>query len=90
LRKLLRNLEEFYHEQLGKDAAFAASTSKVPSIARSSDKEAIAELFELVAAAAVTCENRTEFVGRIMTMAPQNHYIACIIAEMCWIISVLK
>lgn len=72
LRKLLRNLEEFYHEQLGKDAAFGASTSKVPSIARSSDKEAIAELFELVAAAAVTCENRTEFVGRIMTMAPQN------------------
>ena len=72
LRKLLRNLEEFYHDQLGKDAAFGTCTSKVASIARSSDREAIAELFELVAAAAVTCDNRTEFVGRIMTMAPEN------------------
>jgi protein HOOK3 len=56
----------------GKDAAFDTCTAKVASIARSSDKEAIAELFELVAAAAVTCDNRTEFVGRIMTMATEN------------------
>lgn len=68
----MRNLEQFYHDVLGKDAAFDTCTAKVASIARSSDKEAIAELFELVAAAAVTCDNRTEFVGRIMTMATEN------------------
>jgi protein HOOK3 len=68
----LRNLEEFYHDVLGKDAEFATCAATCSTIARNSDKEAIAELFELVAAAAVTCDNRTEFVGRIMTMAPQN------------------
>lgn len=72
LRKLLRNLEQFYHESLGKDADFDAQTSKVGAIARSSDRASIAELFELVAAAAVTCENRGEFVGRIMGMTPEN------------------
>jgi protein HOOK3 len=72
LRKLLRNLEEFYHAGLKKDADFDSATSKVASIARSSDKEAIAEVFELVAAAAVTCENRTEFVSRIMTMTQES------------------
>lgn len=68
----MRNLEEYYHEVLSKDAAFDSSTAKVASIARSSDQEAIAEIFELVAAAAVTCDNRSEFVSRIMTMSPDN------------------
>jgi protein HOOK3 len=72
LRKLLRNLEEFYHNVLGKDAEFDVCTAKLASIARSSDKEALAELFELVAAAAVTCDNRSEFVSHIMSMAPEN------------------
>mmetsp|Transcript_18121 Transcript_18121/g.41925 ORF Transcript_18121/g.41925 Transcript_18121/m.41925 type:complete len:583 (+) Transcript_18121:171-1919(+) len=72
LRKLLRNLEHFFHESLGKDADFEAQTENVGAIARSSDRAAIAELVELVAAAAVTCENRGEFVGRIMGMTPEN------------------
>mmetsp|Transcript_39224 Transcript_39224/g.44727 ORF Transcript_39224/g.44727 Transcript_39224/m.44727 type:complete len:574 (-) Transcript_39224:295-2016(-) len=72
LRKLLRNLEEFYHVGLKKDADFAGCTAKAASIARSSDREALAELFELVAAAAVTCENRGEFVSRIMKMTGES------------------
>eukprot|EP00545_Synedropsis_sp_CCMP1620_P013660 CAMPEP_0119013002 /NCGR_PEP_ID=MMETSP1176-20130426/7736_1 /TAXON_ID=265551 /ORGANISM="Synedropsis recta cf, Strain CCMP1620" /LENGTH=595 /DNA_ID=CAMNT_0006966047 /DNA_START=195 /DNA_END=1982 /DNA_ORIENTATION=+ len=72
LRKLLRNLEEFYHDVLGKDADFESCIAKVASIARSSDKEGLAQLFELVAAAAVTCDNRSEFVCHIMNMSPEN------------------
>ena len=72
LRKLLRNQEQFFHESLGKDADFEQHTGKVGAIARTSDKEAIAEMFELVAAAAVTCQNRAEFVGRIMGMSTEN------------------
>jgi len=72
LRKLLRNLEEFYHVGLKKDADFPGCTAKAASIARSSDREALAELFELVAAAAVTCENRGEFVSRIMKMTQES------------------
>jgi len=42
------------------------------TIARSGDPSAIAGLVELVAAAAVTCELKGEFVGRIMGMSPQG------------------
>ena len=72
LRKLLRNLETYFHEGLKKDADFASYSSQLNSIARSGDPAAIADLVELVAAAAVTCENRGEFVGRIMSMTPEN------------------
>jgi protein HOOK3 len=69
LRKLLRNLEGFYHDSLKKDADFAVP---INSIARNGDCDAIASLIELIAAAAVTCENRGEFVKRIMSMSPEN------------------
>jgi protein HOOK3 len=70
LRKLLRNLEYYFHEELKKDADFEAHTSNVGNIARSGDPAAISSLVELVAAAAVTCEHKGEFVGRIMGMTP--------------------
>mmetsp|Transcript_9049 Transcript_9049/g.12834 ORF Transcript_9049/g.12834 Transcript_9049/m.12834 type:complete len:587 (-) Transcript_9049:56-1816(-) len=70
LRKLLRNLEQYYHEGLGRDADF--ESVDVGAIAKDSDPEEIASLFELLAAAAVTCENKGEFVGRIMGMTPEN------------------
>ncbi len=72
LRKLIRNLEDYFHEGLKKDADFAAQSSKLNSIARTGDLAAIADLLELVAAAAVTCETRGEFVQRIMSMTPEN------------------
>lgn len=69
LRKLQRNLEGFYRESLKKNANFSVP---INSIARTGDRDAIANLIELIAAAAVTCENRGEFVGRIMSMTPEN------------------
>ena len=38
----------------------------ISAVARSSDSEAIVQMVELVVAAAVTCENRAEYVGWIM------------------------
>eukprot|EP00978_Attheya_sp_CCMP212_P039604 scaffold207536_cov51-Attheya_sp.AAC.1 len=72
LRKLLRNLENYYHDVLHKDADFESCVASISAITRDSDREAIAGLFELVAAAAVTCENKGEFVGHIMNMSPDN------------------
>jgi protein HOOK3 len=72
LRKLLRNLEYYYHEELKKDADFEEQTSALGIIAKSGDPAAIASLVELVAAAAVTCERKGEFVGRIMSMTPES------------------
>jgi protein HOOK3 len=72
LRKLVRNLEWYYHDDLKKDANFAEITSELGTIARSGDPSAIAGLVELVAAAAVTCELKGEFVGRIMGMSQQG------------------
>mmetsp|Transcript_40505 Transcript_40505/g.60026 ORF Transcript_40505/g.60026 Transcript_40505/m.60026 type:complete len:570 (-) Transcript_40505:204-1913(-) len=69
-RKLIRNLEHFFHDGLQKDADFAALD--IQAMAKRGDEAAIAALFELVAAAAVTCDHRSEFVGRIMTMSPEN------------------
>lgn len=68
LRKLVRNLEWYYHEDLKKDADFDNVTASLGNIARSGDPKAIASLIELVAAAAVVCELKGMFVGRIMRM----------------------
>lgn len=70
LRKLIRNLQYFYHNSLFKDADFDALNAS--AIAKSSDRAALAEIFQLVAAAAVTCERKAEFVGRIMSLEPDN------------------
>jgi len=73
LRKLLRNLESYYHEELEKDAEF--SEINVNTIARSADPEHISDLVELVAAAAVTCEEKGEYISRIMNMSPESQLI---------------
>jgi protein HOOK3 len=65
----VRNLEHYYHEGLGKDAAFAAVD--LAKIARESNVDAILHLVEFVAAAAVTCDNKSEYVKRIMRMTPE-------------------
>mmetsp|Transcript_407 Transcript_407/g.901 ORF Transcript_407/g.901 Transcript_407/m.901 type:complete len:654 (+) Transcript_407:157-2118(+) len=69
LRKLLRNLETYYHNDLNKTTDLFA-TIDVSAIAKESDADGIANLVELVAAAAVQCENRAEIVPRIMSMSP--------------------
>ena len=55
LRKLIRNVETYYHEVLHKSADF--ETVDISAVARSSDSEANVQMVELVVAAAVTCEN---------------------------------
>lgn len=72
LRKLVRNLEWYFHEDLKKDADFEKITANLGNIARTGDRVALAGLVELVAAAAVTCELKSEFVGRIMGMTQEN------------------
>lgn len=74
LRKLVRNLEYYYHEDLQKDApdAFQEVSSNLGKIARSGDAVALEPLVELVAAAAVTCPRKSEFVGRIMGMSAES------------------
>lgn len=72
LRKLVRNMEWYFHEELKKDADFEALTGQLSSIARSGDEAGLAHLIELVAAAAVTCELKGMFVGRIMRMNPES------------------
>jgi protein HOOK3 len=74
LRKLVRNLEYYCHEDLSKDApeSFREISSNVGKISRTGDASAIEPLVELVAAVAVTCPQKSEFVGRIMGMSGES------------------
>ena len=68
LRKLLRNLEHFYHEALSKDAEFDA----IDITAMAKESEGVMALVELVAAAAVTCEDKGTYVQRIMSLSEES------------------
>lgn len=72
LRKLLRNIEDFYHEALQKGADFDAITEKIPAVAKEADAAGILALVELVAAAAVTCDDKEIFVTRIMNLEEES------------------
>jgi len=72
LRKLLRSLESYFHKELGKDADFSTCSSFVPEIAKSSSIDGIISIFELVAAAAVSCDERNYFVEMILSMEEVN------------------
>ena len=74
-------MEYYYHEELKKDANFEAQTQALGNIARSGDADAIASLVELVAAAAVTCPQKGEFVGRIMGMTQESQIQMKVIIE---------
>lgn len=66
----MRNLEQYFHESLKKDADF--TTIPVSAVAREADVDGLSTLVELVAAAAVTCENKSEYVSRIMSLSPES------------------
>lgn len=70
LRKLVRNLEDFYHEGLFKDTDF--ESIPLTAIAKESSTDGVAMLVELVAAASVTCADKGTFVQRILGMSPDN------------------
>mmetsp|Transcript_16871 Transcript_16871/g.38963 ORF Transcript_16871/g.38963 Transcript_16871/m.38963 type:complete len:593 (-) Transcript_16871:198-1976(-) len=71
LRKLVRNLEYYCHEDLSKDApeSFREVSSNIGNIARTGDAKSIEPLVELVAAVAVTCPQKSDIIGRIMSMS---------------------
>ena len=70
LRKLVRNLEDFYHEGLFKDTDF--ESIPLTAIAKESSADGVAMLVELVAAASVTCADKGTFVQRILGMSHDN------------------
>lgn len=71
LKKLLRNLEEFFHEELQKDSDFESISTHINDIARGEDPDNILAFVELVAVAATTCEDSEVFVNRLREMDPE-------------------
>jgi len=72
LRKLLRNLETYYHDVLHKDADFISMADHISAIARNSETAHIATYVELITAAACTCDNRATYIDWIMNMQDDN------------------
>lgn len=72
LRKLLRNLETYYHDVLHKDADFVSMADHISAIARNSETAHIATYVELITAAACTCDNRATYIDWIMNMQDDN------------------
>ena len=73
LRKLVRNLELFYLEELGKNLVL--NHVDLNLIAKEGDADEISKLFGFIAAAAVQCEDRGVYVGRIMNMSTEVRLI---------------
>eukprot|EP00985_Skeletonema_marinoi_P026731 scaffold20971_cov225-Skeletonema_marinoi.AAC.5 len=72
LRKLVRNLQDYYHEELNKDADFESILSNVNDTAKDSDPDGILAIVELVAVAAISCEDREVFVNRMREISEEN------------------
>jgi protein HOOK3 len=72
LRKILRNLESYFHTILAKTTNFDEVSDVIGDIAKNQDLEAIASFVELIIAAAVTCEGRSKYIGWIMEMEEDN------------------
>lgn len=68
LKKLLRNLEEFYHEVLQKDSDFESLSTHINDIAKEEDLDHLMAFVELIALAVTTCEDKEVFVGRMKEM----------------------
>jgi hypothetical protein len=58
LKKLLRNLEEFYHEVLRKDSDFESLSTHINDIAKEEDLDHLMAFVELIALAVTTCEDK--------------------------------
>lgn len=72
LKKLLRNLEEFYHEELQKDADFESISTHINAIAKEEDPENLMAFVELVAFAVTACEDKEVFIGRLKEMSSES------------------
>jgi len=72
LKKLLRNLEEYFHEELQKDADFESISSHINAIVREEDLDNLMAFVELIAVAVTACEDKEVFVGRMKEMDPES------------------
>lgn len=70
VRKLVRNLQTYFHEVLHKDTNFTSVDQT--AMAKQADATVILRFVEWVAAAAVTCPEKGDYIGRIMRMTPEN------------------
>lgn len=68
LKKLLRNLEEFYHEVLQKDSDFESLSTHINDIAKEENLDHLMTFVELIALAVTTCEDKEVFVSRMKEM----------------------
>lgn len=71
LKKLLRNLEDFFHEELLKDADFESLSTHINDIAKEDDHDHLMTFVELILVAVTSCEDKEIFVGRMMEMDPE-------------------
>lgn len=65
-------MENYYQNVLHKNANFDALVSSISAIAQNNDIVAVGNILELIAVAAVTCDQREKFVRRIMNMSHVN------------------
>lgn len=68
LKKLLRNMEEYYHEVLQKDSDFESLSTHINAIAKEEDLDHLMIFVELIALAVTTCEDKEVFVSRMKEM----------------------
>ena len=78
LRKLLRNLESYYHSELNKtNIDFEYLSDNLTNIARQPEEnaECIGIFVEMLVAACVTCPNKGRYIQWIMEMTSENQVI---------------
>jgi hypothetical protein len=68
LKKLVNALDEFYTASLDKPIDGIVEDLDLTAIARNDDRRELMRLIELVLGAAVQCNAKETYIGRIMTM----------------------
>ena len=71
LKKLLRNLQDYYHEELQKDTDWESISTHINDIAQGKDVDNLMAFVELIAVAVTQCEDKEVFVGRMKEMDPE-------------------
>ena len=72
LKKLLRNLEEYFHEELQKDSDFESISAHINDIAKEEDPDNLMAFVELILVAVTSCEDKEVFVSRMKDMEPES------------------
>ncbi|EJK74966.1 hypothetical protein THAOC_03328 [Thalassiosira oceanica] len=72
LKKLVRNLEDFYHDELSKDADFDSLSSRANEIAKGEDMDGLLEIVELVMVAATLCDDSPEAMAEMQDILQET------------------